>query len=390
MSQYIYYANGGSGNHGCEAIIRSLESILKSEQKNLSLSIAPDQDAKYGLSKLVNTLSVWDVSHKNYAYLKSYFDLKFKGSKYSLDIFPYRYHLRNFDRTQPRLALSVGGDNYCYGGADFYAELDNVFHEVGIQTALIGCSIEPEVLSNSIVKKDLESHKLIIARESLTFNALQQNGLHNVMLLPDPAFLLKTDYQKSQIEDINDNTVGINLSPMVNQHSSSPNIISKNIDSLICYILDTSDMKIALIPHVVWKESNDFETLLPLYEKYKNTNRILLVNDCNAEELKGYIARCRFVVAARTHATIAAYSSCIPTLAIGYSIKAKGIAKDIFGTYNNYVISAQSISTDSDLISAFKWLYDNEADIRRHLKMFMPGYCNRANKIKEALLSITQ
>ena len=231
---------------------------------------------------------------------------------------------------------------------------------------------------------------MIIARESLTFNALQQNGLHNVMLLPDPAFLLKTDYQKSQIEDINDNTVGINLSPMVNQHSSSPNIISKNIDSLICYILDTSDMKIALIPHVVWKESNDFETLLPLYEKYKNTNRILLVNDCNAEELKGYIARCRFVVAARTHATIAAYSSCIPTLAIGYSIKAKGIAKDIFGTYNNYVISAQSISTDSDLISAFKWLYDNEADIRRHLKMFMPGYCNRANKIKEALLSITQ
>ena len=74
----------------------------------------------------------------------------------------------------------------------------------------------------------------------------------------------------------------------------------------------------------------------------------------------------------------------------GTPCQVKGIAKDIFGTYNNYVISAQSISTDSDLISAFKWLYDNETDIRRHLKMFMPGYCNRANKIKEALLSITQ
>ena len=57
-------------------------------------------------------------------------------------------------------------------------------------------------------------------------------------------------------------------------------------------------------------------------------------------ELKGFIARCRFFVGARTHATIAAYSSCIPTFSVGYSIKAKGIAQDIFGTYKNYVFTS--------------------------------------------------
>ena len=51
------------------------------------------------------------------------------------------------------------------------------------------------------------------------------------------------------------------------------------------------------------------------------TGRVLLVGDHNCMELKGFIGRCRFFVGARTHATIAAYSSCVPTLAAGYSVK---------------------------------------------------------------------
>ncbi|MFR4670990.1 MAG: hypothetical protein ACLT69_14285 [Intestinibacter bartlettii] len=66
--------------------------------------------------------------------------------------------------------------------------------------------------------------------------------------------------------------------------------------------------------------------------------------------IKGYISRCR-LYRARTHATIAAYSTCVPTLVIGYSVKAKGIAKDIFGTYENYVLPVQYYQIEFDLIN---------------------------------------
>ena len=77
--------------------------------------------------------------------------------------------------------------------------------------------------------------------------------------------------------------------------------------------------------------NNDLEVLAQLYDEFKDNDRIMLIGDHNCMELKGYIARCRFFVGARTHATIAAYSSCVPTLVLGYSVKSRGIARDLFG-----------------------------------------------------------
>ena len=114
-----------------------------------------------------------------------------------------------------------------------------------------------------------------------------------------------------------------------------------------------------------------------------------MIDDHNAEELKGYIARCRFFIAARTHASIAAYSSCVPTLVVGYSVKARGIAHDLFGTYDNYVIPVQSLANDNHLTNAFEWIQQNEQQIRQHLTEFIPRYSNQtynANKILESLL----
>ena len=91
------------------------------------------------------------------------------------------------------------------------------------------------------------------------------------------------------------------------------------------------------------------------------------------------------MIAARTHASIAAYSSCVPTLVIGYSVKAKGIAKDIFGTYDKYVLPAQSFYKNTELIDSFEWLWKNEDSIRNHLKSFMPEYCKKPFLIREAL-----
>ena len=49
----------------------------------------------------------------------------------------------------------------------------------------------------------------------------------------------------------------------------------------------------------------------------------------NAAQLKYLVAQCALLVCTRTHASIAGYSSGVPTLVVGYSIKSLGIARDL-------------------------------------------------------------
>jgi colanic acid/amylovoran biosynthesis protein len=125
-----------------------------------------------------------------------------------------------------------------------------------------------------------------------------------------------------------------------------------------------------------------------LYERYRETGRICLIgNDkCpNARQLKGYIARCRFFAGARTHAAIAAYSSMVPALVLGYSVKATGIARDIFGSENGLVINVNGMKDDTLLKSAFIELVLNEDKYRGMLKEKMPAYIQSA---KDAVLRL--
>jgi polysaccharide pyruvyl transferase WcaK-like protein len=122
-------------------------------------------------------------------------------------------------------------------------------------------------------------------------------------------------------------------------------------------------MKILLVPHVVWASNDDRKPLREFYEGFKDTGRVYLVEDSPAEVLKGYISKCSFFVGARTHSTIAAYSSSVPTLVIGYSVKSRGIATDLFGQTENYVLPVQEIRETDSLIRAYEWIMKNNKSI---------------------------
>ena len=79
-------------------------------------------------------------------------------------------------------------------------------------------------------------------------------------------------------------------------------------------------------------------------------------------------------MAARTHASIAAYSSCVPTLVLGYSIKSKGIATDLFGNYEGYVLPMQDISDASQVCNAYMEIIKNHDSIEKKLKDTIPSY----------------
>lgn len=382
--KYVMYPHGGSDNHGCEAIVRATVKLLG---KDATLySNRPIQDTQVGLNKICHIeKDILPIKKGSMAHLNALLKAKVLRHHNAFDEASFRQIIKGA-RTADYF-LSIGGDNYCYGHNNYIYLVNQVVDRIGIPRILWGASVEPADIDERMLI-DLKGYAKIWARESLTYEALLSKGLRQTFLLPDPAFQLERVDLELPDGFIEGNTVGINLSPMVMNCENGDNITFKNYEKLIEHIIATSDMQIALIPHVVWAENDDRVPLRLLYEKYKNTGRVVMIEDHNCMELKGYIARCRFMIAARTHASIAAYSTCVPTLVVGYSVKAKGIAKDIFGTYENYVLPVQSLSQEEDLTNAFDWIYQREDQIRTHLQSMMPEYRDRALLIGEELKKI--
>jgi len=372
MSQYSFYAHGGSRNHGCEALARTTARMLGGEATLYSK--APEQDRTYGVTEQMTVTKCGENVRR--------FSPRHIAGKLSASAAMYiarSYEYRDFLREAKGICFSIGGDNYCYGKA--YRSLigvDRALIKSGRKTVLWGCSIEPDSLSDSELVEDLRSFSLITARESLTYDALCSAGLTNVRLYPDPAFTLPVDRQPLPKGFAEGNTIGLNLSPLIMSCETKDGAAFKNFESLITHIIETTDMQIALIPHVVWDGNDDRVPLRALAERFADSGRVVLVDDANAETLKGVISRCRFFIGARTHATIAAYSTCVPTLVVGYSVKAEGMAKDLYGTYENYVMPVQSLESGDELNGAFDWLCAQEDAIRSHLQAIMPDYIRRA------------
>ena len=374
MKKCFLYAHGGSKNHGCEAIVRGTNKILN--QDNLTVySLNPEEDNLYNLNNVVNIKKqVEEYSKLNPKRILASLKIRLSNDDTYAENIQYDELFRNHGDSD--IAISIGGDNYCYSGYKTYEILNKEFNKRGTKTVLWGCSVEPSLIDENM-SKDLSRYSLITARESLTYNAVKKVN-PNTKLIPDPAFLLdKIELPLPNGFDEN-NTIGINMSPMIMSCEENKGATMLNYESLVKYIIDNTDMQIALIPHVVWSRNDDRIPLGKIYEKFKDTNRVVLLDDYNCMELKGFISKCRLFIGARTHATIAAYSTCVPTLVIGYSVKAKGIAKDIFGTYKNYVLPVQSLKNKDDLINGFDWLKNNEDSIRQHLKNFMPSYREQA------------
>ena len=95
------------------------------------------------------------------------------------------------------------------------------------------------------------------------------------------------------------------------------------------------------------------------------------------------ISQCRFFIGARTHSSIAAYSSYVPTLVVGYSVKARGIARDLFGDEEKYVLPVQTITRKDDLLEKFGWILQNEDLIRKQLIRQIPKFIKRSLAAKD-------
>jgi colanic acid/amylovoran biosynthesis protein len=377
------FFHGGSLNRGCEAIVRSGVALIKNRYPDAEIHLASRNPQTDKIIPLIDQI----VLERRSAIAK--FSPEWFMSALRLKLFnDETYALRQINKSIIDLIpkydvfLSIGGDNYCYGEQPDIYEIDRSIKKAGKRLVLWGASIGDEDLSPAKIA-DLKSFDLILARESITSGLLEKNGLTNVKLCADGAFTMDKDELPLPEGWIEGNTIGFNFSPLVWKKNPKSHEAAKN---LVRHILASTDMAIALTPHVIEPGNDDYECLLEFYNEFKGSGRVLLLpNNLNAIQYKGYIARMRFFIGARTHATIAAYSNFVPTMVLGYSVKSKGIAKDIFGE-EKLVLNLEEISDSGKLIARFDEMRAEEKEIRNILETRIPEIRKMSEKAAEYLM----
>ena len=373
----------GIVNRGCEAIIRSTVKVLNRRSGDIYLATsAPEMDMS-----LTKELGINMICYNNFpTKYHRYYAAIMRRLKHSVDGKFLQAEL--FSRIAKKdICLNIGGDTYCYDRPSRSIELNNYTTKHGINNILWCCSIEEDVMHGEILK-DLKKYRYIFAREGITYQNLLKAGMteSNIVKCCDPAFFLDKEKVELPKGFVDGNTVGFNVSELIISEKY-PNMY-EYIVGLIKEILEKTDMSVCLIPHVYSIEKNlcDWPILSKIYGDIQSDRICIVDEEYNCEQLKYIISKCRFMIAARTHASIAAYSSEIPTLVLGYSVKSKGIAQDLFGTYEHYVLPNKEI-TPKRLSEDFWFIYQNEQAIRDKLRDYLPEYrqqlLNAISKLNE-------
>lgn len=287
-------------------------------------------------------------------------------------------------------ALEIGGDNYTldYGFPAHLVSMDRWLMRRGKPVVIWGASIGPfseQPEHECLMMDHLRSLKAVFVRESATHDYLaSQHGLQNVHLFADPAFAMTV--QEPAEESIRalvaEQPLAVNISPLLSAYRGAKRMMPWEItdDTLAPWVAEAADLvlrlrqdtkwPILLIPHVGSKLPgiDDFSFMRAVHRKCEQISAggvSVVGGSLNARELKWLISRCRALVAARTHATIAAFSTGVPTISLGYSRKALGINQDVFDT-TEFCLKSNELTAEK-LTSKVRSMLGQESEIRKHL-----------------------
>jgi polysaccharide pyruvyl transferase WcaK-like protein len=206
--------------------------------------------------------------------------------------------------------------------------------------------------------------------------------------MADPAFVMKPVEPSAEKIGFTlpEGAIGINLSPMLayfrGQHPADVDL-KEWLGFCVGLVKSAASLKrpILLVPHVgsTGSGNDDFALLNSLCKALQQEVSVpvlVLPQGLNAAELKWIIARCAVFAGARTHATIAALSSHVPTLSIGYSLKSKGLNRDIYG-HLDHCIQVSDLTAEN-FTERLQVLLASESEIRARLQTRIPEFQARA------------
>ena len=386
MYNFLLVGHAGIYNLGCEAIVRTTIGLLNAEFDSPNIVLA---SFDYHKDKNVDLGS-------NVTVIPEFLDF---GNVKILDNLGFSFNTLRKIRSTIRnsvllnafkkadVIMSIGGDNLTrdYGFPSPYLMLNETAKRFGKKSVVWAASIGP--FNNQEEERKIFSNlcdvDLITARETQTYKYLINGGLDkNVKLTADPAFLLESQPIGEKENIKSGNIFGLNISPFVERYGakSCRNVIEETSKFIKEKILK-NNFDVVLIPHVnkTGDWNNDYEFMKAIYNKLEGSGNVTLISPTfNTMQIKSIISRCRFFMGARTHSTIASLSMGIPTISIGYSMKAEGINMDIFGN-KDLLVDVNNFSS-SILSEKMEILQKKENDIKATLELVIPGMKEMARR----------
>lgn len=384
--KYYFPIHFDGGNRGCEGIAKGTAMILGAS-KDCMLGLCRDinLDRRLGIDQYVTLVPV-----KKKVLWQQIFNIAVSILN-KLHINPGLLHIQVdqnkffFETIQEEdIMISTGGDMMCYGDTTPSVITNEYVTDKGNRTVLWGCSMGSKNLT-PVKEKTLKKFSLVYARESLSYDFFRSLGLKNVICLPDPAFVLEPLKVTLPKCFNNQEVIGLNLSNYTVGDYTLDTRFGNEVKSFIDYIIQNTDKHILLIPHVFWKDQDDriiAQNVLNLYLEHSDRLSILNSEIYNYQELRYIISKCYCFIGGRTHAVISSYATCVPAIALGYSIKSKGIARDL-GLNEKLVVDCTENVNKNCLVDSYKYLSMHYSEIKDNLTAIMPEYRQRPYKIKE-------
>lgn len=375
--KYILPYHLGSGNRGCEGICRGISKILETDSTQMLLFDMTKQeyidDRVLGLDKIAT------LKYKGNIYeeiKRSVFKcLKKMGIESAYNDFISDYYLSNLSKDD--VFLMTGGDIYCYENGGIIPNLiARKAKQKNIRSVIYCASFQNKFLTNEICE-GLKNYDLIITRETISHNLLNKLNIDNT-LIPDPAFTLQS-VPVQLPEYFEGKVLGLNFSEFTNNSA----IFLENIKLVVNYCYK-HNIEVCLIPHVFWKYQDDRETMKALKGYFGDKIHYLNTKCMSYLEIRYAISQCSYFIGGRTHSMISAYCESIPAIALGYSNKSIGIARDI-GLPEYTVIDSKNLKSDQDIISSLERLMQEEKLIKKIYRNNMPEYIDRAYAAKQLL-----
>ena len=369
-------------NRGCEAIVRSTVDLLTAQFGDVEVLVPATDEVRDSIQ--------WpEAAARGVRFVRAYLPLQgrywvqlqrlpfplLQGASWP---FPMPAWLGE-DLASVDAVLAVGGDNYSldYRIPSPIMAVDRFAMDRGKPVILWGGSVGPFDRVPALVApmtRHLSRMHHVAARESVSYDYLTDKlGLRNVIRMADPAFVLAPEsVEMDAFWPTGDGRVlGLNVSELIERYRRPGQDLRAEVGDFIRHVVTVHGMGVLLVPHVNPLTDDgtggDSAYMAPLLAQVADLGDAvkMMPRRFNAAQTKYVISKLCFFMGARTHATIAALSSGVPTISIAYSVKARGINRDLFGS-EDMVLQTPDVSAAS-LREALERLLRDESPLRAML-----------------------
>ena len=205
----------------------------------------------------------------------------------------------------------------------------------------------------------LEKASLVFVRDSQSYQCVEEIAPKvKPIEITDIAFFLpyvKHSFDSSKVH------VGLNVSGLLwNGGYTKNNQFGLTVDyqkliyDILSVFLAKDNVVVHLVPHVISESTSiedDYRVSVEIYEKFNTPNLVLSPHFCSPVQAKNYIAGLDFLMGARMHATIAAFSSGVPVFPMAYSRKFNGLFVE---TLDYKYMGDMKVQKNEEILKAIK------------------------------------